>query len=270
MTQANRESLIDLLRQVQEAMVNGMREASEGFGASTIEETLQRLAGTQTYATRLMQAMTAMWQALANEGITDTDGLNAFMEGLRSDFFSEESAASFQPFAEQWRASMDGPATDWATSPGFGFTRGYQAKMGALLSAWLEVLQRDLEYRSVLSGAWFDAFGRFMTILSKRATDGEPSLSARETMVLWVETADEVFVEAFRSEAYTTAQAALMNASMTLKKQRRVVMEDMLVAYDLPTRTQVDEAHRMIYELRKEMKALRRQLKQRGGNDGDR
>ena len=47
---------------------------------------------------------------------------------------------------------------------------------------------------------------------------------------------------------------------MTYRIQQREIAEASLSLYDLPTRSEVDEAHRNIYELRKEVKALKKAL----------
>jgi len=47
---------------------------------------------------------------------------------------------------------------------------------------------------------------------------------------------------------------------MSYRLREREIVEVWLQMYDLPTRSELDEAHRRIYELRKEVKTLKRAL----------
>jgi uncharacterized coiled-coil DUF342 family protein len=44
------------------------------------------------------------------------------------------------------------------------------------------------------------------------------------------------------------------------RQRQRAVNERFMELFDLPTRAEVDEAHRRIYELRKEVKELKREI----------
>jgi polyhydroxyalkanoate synthesis regulator phasin len=47
---------------------------------------------------------------------------------------------------------------------------------------------------------------------------------------------------------------------MTSRLYQQQLMEVFLKMYDLPTRSEVDEIHRSIYEMRKEIKSLKKAL----------
>lgn len=49
-----------------------------------------------------------------------------------------------------------------------------------------------------------------------------------------------------------------MNAALIYRQRQQQLMEVFLKLNDLPTRSEVDEIHRSIYELRKEMKTLKK------------
>ena len=79
-------------------------------------------------------------------------------------------------------------------------------------------------------------------------------------MAQWSDIADDVFKDVFRSKEYVRVQGRFINASMAYRARQRDVNEMALTAMDLPTRTEIDEAHHRIYELRKEVKALKKEL----------
>ena len=75
-----------------------------------------------------------------------------------------------------------------------------------------------------------------------------------------MEVADEVFIALFHSEAYAKTQSAYVNSNMALRRQQRELLEVWLRGNDMPTRSDLDEAHHQIYQLRKDMKALKKTL----------
>jgi class III poly(R)-hydroxyalkanoic acid synthase PhaE subunit len=91
---------------------------------------------------------------------------------------------------------------------------------------------------------------------------GRPVASVRGLMDLWVEVADQEFFKLFHTEAFAALQGAYLNASMQVKKSRRELTEHWLRANDMPTQGDIDAAHKEIYELRKLVKALQKQVTQ--------
>ena len=96
--------------------------------------------------------------------------------------------------------------------------------------------------------------------MADRAEQGEMIGSVRDLLLLWGQVADRVFIDTFRTDEFIQIQGQFLQAAMTYRIQQREIAEASLSLYDLPTRSEVDEAHRNIYELRKEVKALKKAL----------
>ena len=92
------------------------------------------------------------------------------------------------------------------------------------------------------------------------AEKGQKIESLRDFVLLWTRGAEEIFTQAFRTEEYVLAQGQMLNAAMAYRIREREIIEIFLKLYDLPTRSELDETHRRIYELRKENKALRKEV----------
>jgi class III poly(R)-hydroxyalkanoic acid synthase PhaE subunit len=146
------------------------------------------------------------------------------------------------------------------TSPNLGPTRELNEKLLYSFDAWFDWQMATLEYQSILSETWQQAMEHFMGQLVALAEKGESITSIRDLTTLWTRGAEEVFTNAFRTEKYVLAQGRMLNAAMQYRIQQRAILEVWLKAYDLPTRAELDEAHRRIYELRKEVKGLKREL----------
>jgi class III poly(R)-hydroxyalkanoic acid synthase PhaE subunit len=145
-------------------------------------------------------------------------------------------------------------------SPGLGMTREFNEKIQFGFDAWVSWQLATLEYQGVLSEIWDQAFDKFTENLLSLIEEDKQIESLRDLVLLWTRGAETVFTEAFRTENYVLAQGKMLNAAMTYRIREREIIEEYLKLYDLPTRSELDEAHRRIYELRKEVKALKKAL----------
>src|SRR4029453_5014005 len=94
--------------------------------------------------------------------------------------------------------------------------------------------------------------------LNERAEKGEALESWREVLALWVETANEVLLETQRSEAFLTTQRDLIKASGDLRLAQQDLAEFYSEMFGYPTRTELDDVHRTVTELRRELRAFKR------------
>ena len=146
------------------------------------------------------------------------------------------------------------------TSPSLGLTREFNEKYQQGFDAWVSLQLATLEYQGVVNKIWEQAFQNFFQDLLSMV-EGEESIdSIRDLVLLWTRGAEDVFTENFRKEEYVLAQGKMLNAAMVYRKRERSIIETLLNFYDLPTRSEVDEAHRRIYELKKEVNALKKTL----------
>ena len=150
-------------------------------------------------------------------------------------------------------------------APSLGLTREFNEKVSKAFDLWLENQQAQTTYQLLVGEAWLEAFQALMKKLVDMAQKGETITDQRHLLRIWVEVADAVFIELFHSEAYATAQSAYVNSNMTLRRQQRALLEVWLRQNDMPTRTDLDEAHHQIYELRKEVRALKKSVAAQAG-----
>jgi class III poly(R)-hydroxyalkanoic acid synthase PhaE subunit len=151
-------------------------------------------------------------------------------------------------------------------SPNLGISREFNEKLQLGFDAWVSWQLATMEYQGVLSDIWDQAFDGFKETLLSMAEKGEKVETLRDFVLLWTRGAEKVFTEAFRTETYVLAQGKMLNAGMAYRIRERKIIEEYLKLYDLPTRSELDETHRRIYELRKEVKALKKQLAEVSGS----
>jgi class III poly(R)-hydroxyalkanoic acid synthase PhaE subunit len=146
------------------------------------------------------------------------------------------------------------------TSPTMGFTRQLEHKLRKGFVVWEEYRQADFNYQMVVFDAWAKTFEYIQQKLLSLSEQDQKITSLEELGTLWIDAAENAFGEVFASNAYIEAQGTLVNATMRYRIYQREVMELVFQMVDIPTRREVDAAHRTNYELRKEIKALKKQL----------
>ena len=107
--------------------------------------------------------------------------------------------------------------------------------------------------------AWTKAAGAFAKRLNDRIEQGEPPLdSMRAFLTLWGETANEVLLETQRSDAFLETQREVLKASTDLRLAQRTIAEFYSEMFGYPTRAELDDVHKSVTELRRELRALKR------------
>ncbi|NDJ76536.1 MAG: class III poly(R)-hydroxyalkanoic acid synthase subunit PhaE [Chloroflexi bacterium] len=146
-------------------------------------------------------------------------------------------------------------------SPSLGYTRELNEKIAQGFESWLDFRRASAAYQARLADAWAEAFEVLLGEMVASAEEGSTIGTMRDLLRLWGRVADRVFIETFHTDEYIQLQGHLLNASMKYRIQQREIVEVFQSAADLPTRHEVDEAHRNIYALRKEIRQLERTVR---------
>jgi polyhydroxyalkanoate synthase subunit PhaE len=125
-------------------------------------------------------------------------------------------------------------------------------------------LERDKSiaaYQAVVQKAWAQAFQRFTKALSE-----DPQAAGQRTWRgltdQWLAVANDTLIEVHRSDEFVEAQRHMLRAASDRHLQERKMAEAWCEAAHVPTRTEVDELHRTVTELRRELRRLRRAVGQ--------
>lgn len=160
---------------------------------------------------------------------------------------------SFAPLMQAWQ--RDGRS--WLGLPAFGFAREHQERWQHLAQAQVDVQEQSQAYQALLAEAAQDAFARFERKLEQRSAPGRQIDSVRALFDVWIDAAEESYADIALSPRFRDAYAAMVNAQMTLRGRLQKEIEQMCVQWGMPTRTEVDSAHRKIVELERELRRLR-------------
>jgi hypothetical protein len=141
-----------------------------------------------------------------------------------------------------------------------------ERKFAAVYAAMAALRQRSLEHQMVMTNAWARAANGFAQRLS--ATGGAEKgagrtlpTSWRELTALWIEAVNDELIATQRTEAYLTSQRNLLKASTDLRLAQQEIAAFYAEMFGLPTRAEIDDVHKSVTEMRRELRALQRSLK---------
>ena len=121
---------------------------------------------------------------------------------------------------------------------------------------WLAFQEATDQYQTIIASAWSRAFQRY----SDEYTQSSKSrnISAKTLLAHWLKIADEELVSTLRSEDFLQAQSQLFSTGTQYKLKHKEFAEMWCESHTIPTRSEVDDLHAMIYELRREVRALKK------------
>jgi hypothetical protein len=123
---------------------------------------------------------------------------------------------------------------------------------------WMGLREASAAYRAVTTAAWSRAFQSF-----SKETAKDPALMARgfrPVLDRWLALANEELIRTQRTDEFLKAQRELLAAGVAYRLKERELVEVWCETHSIPTRTEVDDLHRTVHELRGQVRALSAQL----------
>lgn len=160
--------------------------------------------------------------------------------------------------AAQWLQGLQRDSGPWLQMPGFGPARNHQARWQALAKAQQDYQAQLQAYMALLQGAIDRAFGLFEEKLREHEEPGRQLTNARAMFDLWIDAAEEAYAAAALSPEFRQVYADVANAQMRLRALLQRETEQVCEQVGLPTRTELDAAHRRIADLERRLRRLER------------
>jgi len=244
-------------------LTNAASPAEWQKALSAFTDQLRQQMNTAMNGAKLLENNAELWRLYTTEAQKFTQPwLNAWGQTplFMSKLASADGANATNEFMQLFQAAFDQTWGRALLAPSMGLLRELNEKVNKGFALWLENQQLSMAYQLLIGEAWIDAFQALMQKLMNMAQKGETLADQRHLLRIWVEVADEVFIQLFHSEAYAKTQSVYVNSNMALRRQQRELLEVWLRGNDMPTRSDLDEAHHQIYQLRKEVKTLKKNL----------
>ena len=163
---------------------------------------------------------------------------------------------------QTWLSGMgeiDGVLGRMAEGPRLADLWEVERRYARVMRAWIDVRRRGFEHNAVLLEAWTRASRRFSEELASRTSADGKAPDAKAALALWTELANERLLETQRSEPFLKTQTAMIRASTELNLAQQELVEHFGRQYGFPTRTELDDVHRSLTELRRELRTMQRQ-----------
>jgi hypothetical protein len=157
------------------------------------------------------------------------------------------------PLRETWQREMGA----WLQLPAFGIAREHQERWQRLAQAQLALGAHEDAFNRLLLRVGERAYELFEQKLAAHAQPGRQLTSARALFDLWIDAAEEAYSEMALSPEFRTAWAALVNAQMQLRAGVQKEVEFTSGLFGMPTRAEMDAAHRKIADLERALRAMR-------------
>ncbi|MET0807381.1 MAG: class III poly(R)-hydroxyalkanoic acid synthase subunit PhaE, partial [Pseudoxanthomonas sp.] len=231
--------------QANDAVGRFNQQASHWFGQ--MQQVAAQFSGQDNSAADITQA----WRRAIGAA-----GDNPFPEMFKA--MRGQGALGLDQWLEQVKPYLEGfqqQTRGWQQLPAFGQYREHQERWQALQKAQQEYQLQTEEFNTLMAQCAKRAFEVFEDKLTAREEPGRQITTARGLFDLWIDSAEEAYAAIALSQEFREVYGALGNAQMRLRAAIQLEVEHMSGLFGMPTRTEVDSAHRKIAELER---ALRR------------
>jgi hypothetical protein len=144
------------------------------------------------------------------------------------------------------------------------FTPGKEAELNEHMTAIGEKLsvygQKLAELQQHIYATGAKSWENFLLDSFEQVKKGADLSNTQEAFQNWVNKNEEVFIGLFRSENYSKLQGELLDLGLGIKQHSEKVGEILLQPLPVVLRSEADELYTTIYELRKRVHALEKQL----------
>ncbi|HJW76249.1 MAG TPA: poly(R)-hydroxyalkanoic acid synthase subunit PhaE [Thermoleophilia bacterium] len=244
----------------------------QGRGAWMHPESLSRATGDISELWRLyvseLERLYGPWVGAYRDA-----GLN-LVEAVRGDRTAARNV--YSGFLDAYEATFG----RMLAAPAVGYSRETTERLLRGFDAWVDVNRAGVDFQTEITNTGFRAMEALMHRLVEMSEQGAQITSLHEFYDLWLDTAEKAYYELFGTDSFATLQGRFVNASMLFRRRQGELLDEIMADIGLPGRKEVDEVHRHVYDLRielrymkRDMAALRRELdalrKSRGEEGGN-
>ncbi len=145
----------------------------------------------------------------------------------------------------------------FSEGPVFSGISDIDNRIAKAMDGWLELGGKNQDYYEILLKNWMSAYDRFLEHVQSVNASEDNELTPRKLIELWLNIANEELMTMHRSDEFLRAQRELIKASSEYRLYEQDIAEVVCDALHIPTRKEVDDLHKTITELRREVRALK-------------
>src|SRR5690606_5818821 len=234
---------------------HGVNDAVERFNAQARDwlGQMQQIAASFAGRDHSARDIAAAWRQAMG-----ASGENPFPEMFRA--MRGHGLQGLEQWVEDASPYLEGMLKEgraWLGMPAFGLTREHQERAQEIARAYMEYQQANSAYNGLMLKATQSAFEVFEQKLAAHEEPGRQIDSPRALFDLWVDAAEEAYAGIALSPECRTVCGGLVDAQTRVRAGVQAEVEQVAPMFDMPTRTELDGAHRKIVELERAVRRLR-------------
>jgi class III poly(R)-hydroxyalkanoic acid synthase PhaE subunit len=222
------------------------------FGLSSPEA----MAGFYDQAVKLLQTYS----------ISATGFAGPWTEAMRKNMklmpqLAEGRPESFMHIFHNMFSALDGTFGKVFHVPAVGKDR---EKITLLLRAFDDLavnMAKNIEYQHMLYATGMTAMERVIETISHKIKSGEEVKSFDEFFDLWIDLNEKTYLELFQTEEFSQLQGEFMESTLMVRRHFFKLMELYLYDFPIALRSEMDDLYKTIYDLKKKLKSLEKQMK---------
>lgn len=248
-------AMLDIWQQGQDAFFKAQKEVAEGFAKSLSTSPTPTAFPGQAESLQAWQDFIKSWapQWDPSAMMAGQSPQQTFTMGQDQLFAMLDTSNWMNHAPEQLRSILQ----TVANGPRFADLAAPQMDAA---EAWREAIDYQraaTDFAKALQEAWTQAFQKFS---ENYTVEDLQSGNVNEAVDAWLMAANGELLKVQRSPEFMDAQRRLVRAATEIKARQRDLAEAWSEAYQMPTRTEVDDLARIVNELRREVRKLKREV----------
>ncbi|MEM1037992.1 MAG: poly(R)-hydroxyalkanoic acid synthase subunit PhaE [Pseudomonadota bacterium] len=264
--QAFFQSQTDMARGFAEAVTSKSPEAAQEAGMATWSKMMEpfsvpgfnpaAMPAAMFDPTMMANAVTMMGQTFAGQAMAGHSMMGNGMAGAPNPmamFAFMDPSTWAQTAPDQIRTFLQ----SIAGAPRFADLASPQADAAEVWRETLDYQTAAADFAGVLQTAWAKALKEFSAEYSlEELQDGD----VQKALDAWLKAANAALLETQHSSDFMDAQRRLMRAGLEIQSRQKEIAEKWSAAYQMPTRTEIDDLTRIVHELRRSLRETKREL----------
>jgi class III poly(R)-hydroxyalkanoic acid synthase PhaE subunit len=140
-------------------------------------------------------------------------------------------------------------------------------KIGLLLRGFDDLsvyAAKNAEYQHVMYLTGLTALEKVIESLSEKVRSGEEIKKFDEFFDIWIDVSEQAYFKLFQTEEFAKLQGELLDTGLNVRKHFFKITEMQLEDLPVVLRSEMDDLYKTVYDLKKKVKTLEKQLKEAG------
>jgi class III poly(R)-hydroxyalkanoic acid synthase PhaE subunit len=123
---------------------------------------------------------------------------------------------------------------------------------------------KNAEYQHVMYLTALTALEKVIETLAEKIRSGEEIKKFDEFFDIWIDVSEQAYFKLFQTEEFAKLQGELLDTGLNVKAHFFKITEMQLEDYPVVLRSEMDDLYKTVYDLKKKVKTLEKQLKETG------